>query len=254
MKLKDYVTLGNLACGMASTVALMLGDFRWASYLILLAYVFDALDGVVARLTKQFNKFGSELDNLCDMISCSIAPGFLLFYAFYHFAGYPLWAAVAIMVFPTAVGTVRAARYNVRRASFPGFYVGLPRTVYALFMVALLNSALFQTAGPYLSGYLYLVPLGFVMVISWLMISFQPFVSHHDRKFTGMLRIGPPFFIVSCVLAWLVGWLVFDYPELVFDVLLFNQAIYLLAPLFAVPEDELNAVREYIRGWKTMGE
>ena len=254
MKLKDYVTLGNLACGLASIVALMHDDFEWASYWILLGYVFDALDGVVARVTRQFNKFGSELDNLCDMVSCSIAPGFLVFYAFYHFAQYPLWAAFALMLLPTAVGTVRAARFNVRRAEFPGFFIGMPRTAYALIMVALLNSALFQVAGASLSGYLYLVPAALIVIVSWAMVSFYPFVGHHNRKFKGWLRFGLYFWLIATSVAWLIGWLVFDYPELVFDVLLFNQLCYLLLTWFVIPKEELKAYWKYVEEWKAMGE
>lgn len=253
MKLKDYVTLGGLACGLGSVLALLLDRFDLASYLILFAYIFDFADGAVARLTKQFNKFGSELDNLCDMISCSIAPGFLVFYAFYNIAGYPLWAAAAIMFLPVATGTVRAARFNVRRAEFPGFFIGMPRTVFALAMVALLNSALFKSLGPLLSGYMYLVPLAIIILISAQMISLRPYLGHHDRKFEGAPRFGVWFWLLSIPVSLVVGWLL-DYRALVFDVVLFDLAVYVfLAPL-VTPQEEKTAYREYIEKWKKMGE
>ena len=40
--------------------------------------VFDALDGSVARLTKQTSDFGSQLDSLCDVVSFGVAPAFLM--------------------------------------------------------------------------------------------------------------------------------------------------------------------------------
>jgi CDP-diacylglycerol--serine O-phosphatidyltransferase len=253
MKLKDYVTLGGLACGLLSIVALMFNRFDLASYMIVLAYVFDFLDGLVARLTKQFNKFGSELDNLCDMISCSIAPGFLIFYAFYNIADYPLWAAAAVMFLPVAAGTVRAARFNVRRAEFPGYFIGMPRTAFALIMVALLNSALFHSLGPLLSGYMYLVPLAIIVAISWEMVSLRPYVGHHNRKFTGWLRFGVWFWLLSIPLSFGLGWLL-DYRSLIFDVVLFDLACYVfLAPL-VLSKKEVRAYWEYIGKWKQMGE
>ena len=46
--------------------------------LIFLAMVFDALDGSVARLTKQSSDFGAQLDSLCDVVSFGVAPAFLM--------------------------------------------------------------------------------------------------------------------------------------------------------------------------------
>ncbi|MFO0940363.1 MAG: CDP-alcohol phosphatidyltransferase family protein [Pirellulales bacterium] len=43
--------------------------------LIFLAMVFDALDGSVAWLTKQFSDLGA-LDSLCDVVSFGVAPAF----------------------------------------------------------------------------------------------------------------------------------------------------------------------------------
>ncbi len=252
MKLKDYVTLGNLLSGLLAVVALFHDRFDLASYLVVAGFGFDALDGLVARLTKQFNKFGSELDNLCDMVSYSIAPGFLIFYAYYYQAGFPLWFAAAVGFLPVCVGTVRAARFNVRRAEFPGFFIGLPRTAFALFMVSLLNSSLFQDLGRFVSVWLYAIPTAMVAVISWLMISTHPFVSHHSRRFKGWLRLGVWFFLLSMPVGFFGGWFLLDDPNLIFDFLLFDQVIYLVLSHLVVPPDEKKAVRAYIREWKAM--
>ncbi len=253
MKLKDYVTLGNLACGLGTIIALMHHRFDLASYLIIGGYFFDFADGAVARLTKQFNKFGSELDNLCDMISYSIAPGFLVFYAFYYIADYPIWAASAVMFLPVATGTIRAARFNVRRAEFDGFFIGMPRTVFAMVMVAILNSALFTELGPMLSGYMYLVPLAIILLISGQQLSLRPFVGHHNRKFTGLLRFGLWFWLLSIPIALVLG-AILDYPNLVFDTILFDMCVYVFLGPLATPEDEKRAYWEYIKTWKAMGE
>ena len=253
MKLKDYFTLGNLLCGLTSTVALFFDRFDVACYLVILGFFFDALDGLVARITKQFNKFGGELDALCDLVSYGVAPTVLIFYAFWKLAEYPPWLAVAIAFVPLAMGTVRAARYNVRRAEFPGFYIGLPRTSFALFTVAILNSSLFQFVGKYVSTYLYVVPLAAFLVGSVLMVSYIPFPGHHSRKFKGWLRLGVWFFLVSVAVTLPLQWFVFTDSNILWDILLFDQLVYLLLGSAVVPDKELAAVKAYIVEWKAMG-
>ncbi len=86
--LPTLLTLGNAVSGFAAiTFAAKIhrDDEAMTSYyllvtgcLILLAMVFDALDGTVARLSKSDSQFGGQLDSLCDAISFGVAPGFLL--------------------------------------------------------------------------------------------------------------------------------------------------------------------------------
>src|SRR5262245_13615524 len=88
-------TLGNGVCGFAAitfaariprvTVGAGL-DFGnqeiswlwWSALMILLAMVFDMLDGRVARMARWTSDFGAQLDSLCDAISFGVAPAFLL--------------------------------------------------------------------------------------------------------------------------------------------------------------------------------
>ncbi len=44
------------------------------AYLIVLAMIFDALDGRLARLTRRTSEFGAQLDSLADIVSFGIAP------------------------------------------------------------------------------------------------------------------------------------------------------------------------------------
>ncbi len=260
MKLKDWVTMGNLVCGMTAVALLIMDPFKLgpldnfdvACFLVVFGFVFDALDGLVARLTKQFNKFGSELDNLCDLITYSIAPGFLLFDAFYKQAGYPAWAAAIVGFFPVAVGTIRAARFNVRRAEFPGFFVGFPRTGFALVTVALLQSTLFKYLGSRISEYLYWIPIALVVLCSVMMLSFQGFISHHGTKWHGAIRFGMWWFLISIPVG-IVGGYVFDYWRLMFDFLLFDLCVYMFISHFFVEKDLKARYNAYITEWKKMG-
>lgn len=251
MKLKDYVTLGNLACGFASVIALMFQKFDLACYLVLGGFFFDVFDGIVARLTHQTDKFGAELDNLCDLITYSIAPGFIIYYAFYNIAHYPLAVAGFLGFLPIAIGTVRAARYNVRRAEFSGFFIGLPRPAAAFFIMALFNSAIFQEL-PMGSKALYAVPAALIVAICFMLMSTIPFVGHHGRKFTGWLRFGMWFFLLSMPISLGLGFLI-GYPQLFFDDLTFCMLIYFFVSHLAVPKEEATAVRAFVKEWKAMG-
>ena len=42
-------------------------------------FLFDFMDGKVARLLGVSSKFGAELDSLSDFVSFGVAPGFLMY-------------------------------------------------------------------------------------------------------------------------------------------------------------------------------
>ena len=87
--LPTMLTLGNAVSGFAAITyaskidrnaepALTNFYLLTSGCLILLAMVFDALDGSVARLSKSDSQFGGQLDSLSDAISFGAAPAFLL--------------------------------------------------------------------------------------------------------------------------------------------------------------------------------
>ncbi len=89
--LPTLCTLGNTFCGflaIAKTGDALLhpvdfeADLRFAAWMILLAMVFDALDGKIARLTNVTSDFGAQLDSLTDLITFGVAPAFLVKVAF----------------------------------------------------------------------------------------------------------------------------------------------------------------------------
>jgi CDP-diacylglycerol--serine O-phosphatidyltransferase len=84
--LPTLITLGNGVCGVVAIfrtgIGLMAdrdGAYHQAAWLILVAMIFDALDGFVARLTRTTSNFGAMLDSLCDLITFGVAPAFLTF-------------------------------------------------------------------------------------------------------------------------------------------------------------------------------
>jgi CDP-diacylglycerol---serine O-phosphatidyltransferase len=118
--LPGMFTMGNLACGfgsiiIASGAKTFVGDslahnLNEAVWLIILAAFFDFLDGLVARFSKTYSRFGVELDSLTDLVSFGVAPAVLLV-SFSLISREP-WAWILGFVFLMAA-SFRLARFNL---------------------------------------------------------------------------------------------------------------------------------------------
>lgn len=150
--LPSLCTLSNLLCGFAaihfallamqsfgaeqkSSDALTMGsqfvERLMPSYLsigaglIIVGMVFDGLDGMFARLTKNTTAFGAQLDSLADIVTYGVAPAVLLLTLMQqelqevqislsaisdHWPGRVAWVSAVVYV---ACAAVRLARHNV---------------------------------------------------------------------------------------------------------------------------------------------
>jgi CDP-diacylglycerol--serine O-phosphatidyltransferase len=111
------------------------GAFEHAAIAILIAMVFDMLDGRVARMMRQTSDFGGQLDSLADAITFGVAPGVVV--AMMHsMASYgyaqPFYSKMA-WVFGAAYACgaiIRLARFNVENTSHSEeahrYFKGLP--------------------------------------------------------------------------------------------------------------------------------
>lgn len=103
------LTCTSLFSGFYSIIASINGDFYPAAVAILVAGVFDGLDGRVARLTDSTSRFGMQLDSLCDLVSFGVAPALLAYlWALIPYGRYG-WLAAFLYVATTAL---RLARFN----------------------------------------------------------------------------------------------------------------------------------------------
>mgnify|MGYP001435641631 CR=1 FL=1 len=122
--LPNLVTAGGIFAGFYAIIASTDGHFARAAWFILLAGIFDGLDGKVARLTGTTSRFGGGLDSLADVISFGVAPGVLM----YNWALRPFgklgWLAAFLFVI---CGALRLARFNVQVSTVESKrFVGLP--------------------------------------------------------------------------------------------------------------------------------
>jgi CDP-diacylglycerol--serine O-phosphatidyltransferase len=118
------LTVCSLFSGFYSMIASINGHFFAAAIAILVAAVFDGLDGRVARMTGSTSTFGMELDSLCDMVSFGVAPGLLAYlWALTPYGRYG-WLAAFLYVAATAL---RLARFNAQTVASPSHdFTGLP--------------------------------------------------------------------------------------------------------------------------------
>jgi CDP-diacylglycerol--serine O-phosphatidyltransferase len=147
--LADWFTLANAFCGTGAIFAAMrflqegvVRDLLVGMALIPVAFVFDALDGRIARWRKVASTLGRELDSLADVISFGVAPA-ALGYACGLQGGWD-WAVLSYFV---GCGVSRLARYNVTAEQLSGsegkvkYFEGTPIPTSLLIVVMLAVAA-----------------------------------------------------------------------------------------------------------------
>jgi CDP-diacylglycerol--serine O-phosphatidyltransferase len=230
---KDVFTLGNLLSGFAVILLAQAGEIRWAAGAVLIGYVFDALDGVVARLMRSGNRFGAELDNIADLVTYSVAPAFVVFAA-YRPLSEPLAALLA--AFPMVCGTLRFARFNVRRIEFPGYWVGLPRPCSAVLVTSLCASRLFEEPAVAYAG------VALIPAVCCMNLAFIPYHGHHHRRLSGVVLAFVVAWISATVAAIPLGWL--------WEVCLLFSSAYAFAQYFFIPPAERARFRAFVAEWR----
>ena len=76
----NFITSLNIAAGSLSIIFTFEGLITQAAYLILIAAVFDFLDGMSARLLNAYSELGKQLDSLADLISFGLAPAIIVYH------------------------------------------------------------------------------------------------------------------------------------------------------------------------------
>jgi CDP-diacylglycerol--serine O-phosphatidyltransferase len=130
MKSKKFIfvpslfTVLNMFSGFLAILNAMNEAYIQSAWFIILAAIFDSLDGAVARLTKSASEFGVELDSLADVISFGVAPSILVYKFYLHELGQiGIFLSSLLFIF----GAMRLARFNVELAGFEKTaFKGLP--------------------------------------------------------------------------------------------------------------------------------
>jgi len=161
----NLFTAINMFCGFLSILSASEENYNYAAWLIFIAAIFDALDGMVARLTNSSSELGVELDSLSDIVSFGAAPSFLLYKTFFYSMG--TWGII-ISALPLIAGGFRLARFNIQLVGFSkSFFLGLPIPSSALtiasFILAFFNDGFSKPISDFIT------PM--ILVLSFLMVS-----------------------------------------------------------------------------------
>lgn len=184
--LADLFTLANAACGVAAVLLAMAfmagGDkalFMASAALTPLAFLFDVLDGRIARWRQQHSVLGRELDSLADILSFGMAPA-----ALGYAAGLQGGWDLAALIYFVCCGVARLARFNVTAEALSAgsdkvaYFEGTPIPTSTLITGVLTLAAQADRIGPALWGGVWalgpwqLHPLALLFVLSGtLMVS-----------------------------------------------------------------------------------
>lgn len=111
--LPNGITLCGMTCGFYSILLSFNGKFEEAAWFIIIANIFDALDGWIARMTNSTSRFGVQLDSLSDFLVFPTATAILLYTWQLNFIE-PVRLGQAAAIFFVMCGALRLARYNVQ--------------------------------------------------------------------------------------------------------------------------------------------
>ena len=188
----NVLTVLAVCAGMTAIRFAVSGKFEAACYAIIVAGIFDGLDGRIARLLRSTSRFGAELDSLSDFVSFGVAPAVVLYLWTMSALQSIGWAIVLIFAVCCAL---RLARFNTQLAAEPppwaaGFFTGAPAPAGAgLLLLPMFISFEWGdwiARSPYLNGV-------WITGVALLMISTVPTVS------LKRIRI-PPDFVVPTLL------------------------------------------------------
>ena len=154
-------------------------DYMVAAVAILVAMIFDVLDGKSARLTNSTSHFGLEYDSLSDVVSFGVAPGLLIYS--WALSGQGTFG-VAVMFAYVAMGAVRLARFNSTAAVSDGkYFTGLAIPAAAGVVASLVIFDHYSVRiGTEVKP---LIVLIITLTLSFLMVSTIKYRSFKDMKF-----------------------------------------------------------------------
>ena len=122
--LPTLMTAGNILCGFVAILQIFDGrhfevntHYHYAIVFILLACLFDALDGRVARMGGTESPFGRELDSLADIVSFGVAPALLVHDIVLKEIDTPKGLGWLISCVYLVCGAMRLARFNCLAAA-----------------------------------------------------------------------------------------------------------------------------------------
>jgi CDP-diacylglycerol--serine O-phosphatidyltransferase len=175
----NTITSMNLLCGVLGVIFTFQGALDLAFYLMILAAVFDFLDGFSARMLKAYSPMGKELDSLADLISFGLLPALMIHRRLVEggMTGFWIYIPVIICIF----SALRLAKFNVDDRQSENF-LGLPTPACAMWCGSLIYAAdrgVMTVAGLLSERYIMIIA---PVVLAILLVSEIPMFSMKFKK------------------------------------------------------------------------
>ena len=212
--LPHFLTICALIFGLQAMYQALFNNWDNVIIMIIIASVFDMLDGRVARLLKSTSEFGMHLDSLSDFVVFGAVPAFSIYLWMDKPENNLFWIVIVLYVICAAL---RLARFNSELSERPSYaknyFNGIPTPAAAfllLFPLALENNIeianfkSFEIIGlwivlisigmvsnlPTFSGKVFQIPKSFVipMLIILALLS-NAIISHPIKGFTILVLI-----------------------------------------------------------------
>ena len=175
----NTITSMNLLCGVLGVIFTFQGALDLAFYMMILAAVFDFLDGFAARMLKAYSPMGKELDSLADLISFGLLPALMIHRRLVEggMTGFWIYVPVIICIF----SALRLAKFNVDDRQSENF-LGLPTPACAMWCGSLIYAAdrgVMTVAGLLSERYIMIIA---PVVLAILLVSEIPMFSMKFKK------------------------------------------------------------------------
>ena len=179
LAIPDIISILNLVFGFLAILMVMDNQLGYASLCILLAVVFDSVDGWVSRKLNRNDPFGfgKNIDSLADVVSFGVAPAVLLYYMGLGISDWAAYLVGIVALFTLICGMLRLVRYNIisDRINYPGF-IGFPIPGTAIILATYYLSGLFNIAVASIlmlfAGYLMISTIRYPKIDNYYIIGF----------------------------------------------------------------------------------
>ncbi len=206
----NAVTVLAFSMGLTAVRFALAGKWELSVAAIIIAGVFDGLDGTVARLLRSTSKFGAELDSLSDVVAFGVVPALVVYLWTLQGLDRLGWAAALIYAVAMAL---RLARFNARMdledendvRKQMGFLTGVPAPMGAGLVVAPMVLD-FGFTGNYMQSHPHFLAV-YTVLIALLMVSTLPtftlkLVRVPRESFVPVLLLVATFFAALFVYPW----------------------------------------------------
>jgi len=137
----NFITTLNLFSGCIGILLAVQNHLEYAAYFIVIAAMFDFMDGMAARLLHVKSEIGKELDSLADVVSFGVLPGIIVYQLMVNSPNAPvagsyvsIFSLIAFII--PVLSAVRLAKFNLDTRQTTSF-IGLPVPANALFLGSL---------------------------------------------------------------------------------------------------------------------